>query len=134
MQCIAATRSVPLESWYVSVICAVYYISGANGYHYCITIIALWSDVVCSFFCITDDACADHMLIHNVYHHIMYCVLFITTCLKHCHMSFEQHYVHPAREPLPALLQYSRLQSDPFILQYGFTLLSNNKFTSIFDH
>ena len=49
--------------------------------YYCIVV---WCSLL--IFCTTDDICADHTLIHCVCH-IMYCVLFITTCLKHCHMS-----------------------------------------------
>ena len=78
---------------------------------------ALRSDVVCSFLCITDDVCTYLLLIHYV-HHIMNCVSFITACLKHCHMSYEQHYVHPAREPLPALLQYSHFSYYSFIIAF----------------
>ena len=74
MQCIAATRSVPLESWYVSVICAVYYIFGANGYHYCITIIALWSDVVCSFYV------SLMMYVRIICWFIMYTIISCTVC------------------------------------------------------
>ena len=112
MLCIAATCSVSLESWYVSVIlCCVPHVW--RQWPPLLHNTALWSDVVCSFLCSTDDVCAGHTLIHYVCH-IMHCMLFITTCLKHCHMSNEQHYVHSVREPLPTLLQYLHFSQTPW--------------------
>ena len=89
-------------------------------------IITLWPDVVCSFLCTTDDASADHTLIHYV-HHIMCCMLLISTCLnKVCHMCNARTslYVHPVKELLLALLQYSHFsQTSSF---YNMTLLCSS--------
>ena len=97
----------------VLLFCAVYHMSGWRQWPPLLHNTALWSDVVCLFLCTTDDVCAGHTLIHYVCH-IMHCMLFITTCLKHCHMSNEQHYVHSVREPLPALLQYLHFSQTPW--------------------
>ena len=111
MLCIATAHSVPAESWYASLFCAVYNMSGASDRHRCILLhfdlmqfahfnvpLMMHKQIDIDSLCI---------LCHAL--HAIYC--YMPKILLHALCRLLD--VHLAREPLPALLQYSHFSQNP---------------------